>query len=334
MKRPFIRLETHARTPRLPRIINGKERVGKRSAAAVAAEADRVPYHAPHIDGPKPPNLLYGPLASKVVTALCMAVDDRKREHLARTNRKLRVRKDQQMLIAGVVSYPEARRLTESSDAQLKEYRRWRTRVVRFLRSRFKDALRCVIEHVDEPRLHLHFFCVPDVPAGEMTLHQIHPGMKASRDCGPRDTVPKKAREDAWVRAMRNFQLEFYHQVSWYHGHTLRQARKQRLSRAEVRAQEQQLKALAEAKEHASELLLAADMERRNAKAEASRLLEEMQAERKLGMDAVAAELAAARALGKRLEAALALAASRGINLSPKIGDVLKDVAGLDNLGR
>lgn len=334
MKRPFLRLETHALAPRLPKIVKGKEKVGKRSAAAVAAEADRLPFHAPHIHAPKPPNVLHGQLASTVVAALPAAIDRRKREHLARTGKKLPVRSDQQVLIAGVVSYPELRKHTEASDALLHEYTRWRKRVVRFLRNRFKQALKCVIEHVDEPRLHLHFYCAPDVQAGEMTLSEIHPGMKASRACGPRGTVPKKARKDAWVRAMRNFQLEFYRQVSWHHGHTLRQARKQRLSWAAVQAQMQQLSALAEAKELASELLLAADMERRNAKAEASRLLEEMRAERKLGMDAVAAELAAARDLGRRLEAALALAASRGVSLPSEIRDVLKDVAGTDGLQR
>ena len=334
LKRPFLRLETHALEPRLPRIVNGKEKVGKRSAAAVAAEADRLPFHAPHIDEPAPPVLLYGLHASRIVAALAAAVDAAKAEHLARTDKKLRVRKDQQLLIAGVVSYPEERQLTQSSGALTHEYRRWRKRVVRFLRDRFGNALRGVVEHVDEPRLHVHFYCVPDIQAGELTLHNIHPGSKASRDCGPRGSVPKKARRDAWVGAMRNFQLEFYHRVSWYHGHTLRLARKQRLSRAQEQAQRQQLRALAEAKEQAAMLLLAADREFQNAKIEAARIVTEMEAERRLIRAALAAEAASIRDLGKRLEAALALAATRGIKLPAQIGETLKDVAALDDLTR
>ena len=128
---------------------------------------------------------------------------------------------------------------------------------------------------------------------------------------------------------MRTLQLDFFLKVSFWFGHTLRNSRKQRLTREQSRAQKQQLEALSEARRIATDLLLAADAERLEAKKERVQMLKDLMAERQRDRATLAAALSGVDEARRRLEAVLEFARHHGIQLPPEIGEALKDVSNL-----
>ncbi|MFQ2276435.1 mobilization protein [Aeromonas hydrophila] len=183
------------------------------SAQQIADEAERKPGAHPHVKEPKPAILRHGVMPSEAVqlaTAWAeQAVDPR--------GRKLRI--DGLCLGAGVVSVPE-----NMPDGLWPGYR---DAVIGYLKARHGDRLKSVVEHVDEPHRHIHFYLVPQ--PGE-SFGAVHPGVAAARASAARGER-KGLQQAAFNQAMKSWQDEI-HSVSANFGLARFGPRRRRLSRA------------------------------------------------------------------------------------------------------
>ena len=136
----FIHVECYARTP-------GKGKQGGHGVRSILAEAGREPGACPHVSTPEPPSVVYGCSLAE----LEKGANDYAEQAKDSIGRKLRT--DAPVLLAGVVSAPDA--FTPEQWQDLK------TLTVRALRGRYGDRLKSVSEHTDEARRHMHFYAVP-----------------------------------------------------------------------------------------------------------------------------------------------------------------------------
>lgn len=277
----FIHLETYALRARLPRSVKGGGRLpGKRSALAVLSEAGRLPGHFPHIQqslvpvvvqDESTPALLNNPM--DLMPELLDGVE-RVRDPLGR-----KLRGDAQILLGGVVSYPiPLDELRHSSSGNIVS-ERWINHVVRHLRQEFGCQLRCVVKHLDEGYLHLHFYVVPAFSQGHSNLDHVHPGFKASAAAvrkSDRSASAKKLRSQAYNAAMRAFQERFFSSVSIHFGQTRLGPKRRRLSPSQWRAEQAQAESLLHAKKEAESALESARDTLRAATLERNRAIEEI----------------------------------------------------------
>ncbi len=167
----FIHIDTYARIPNL--------KFSKQSIWGVVHEANRVPHACLHIENPKKPILLYGEQLNIMAQNLYDLADSSK-DSLGR-----KIRKDGQLLLAGVASYPKKSQDTEYND---EHFQSWLKLSIQFLKDEYGDCLRTIILHFDdEEHPHYHFYCHPNPDENnKLDIRDIHVGMKA------RDTVSDK----------------------------------------------------------------------------------------------------------------------------------------------
>lgn len=228
----FIHVEAYARVgSKQTRKARGKQpaRVEvKWSANEVAAEAERRPGACDHVEQPIPPTYLVGS-SVEAVADLGRAWGDRQRDPLGR-----RMRADAPVMLAGVVSLSRDR---------LDDWPAFRESVLEWLRERYGERLRCVVEHLDERHPHLHFYVVP--LDGE-SFDVLHDGRRAA--AAARTRTEKGA---AFRSAMRAYQDDFSTAVGQPFGLTRVGPRRERKSRAEWVADQEQANQLADALEQA-----------------------------------------------------------------------------------
>ena len=240
----FIHIESYAR-------ISSKDGK-KQSTKNVAAEAERAPHACNHINDPKPHVHLYGLSPSKAIELA------EKRSVIARDKIGRKLRKDAQIIIAGVASYPIPLAQLTPSDPGLKK---WLKLTHQFLIEKYGDNYKGLYFHQDEQMPHVHFMLIPDLDPnnGQMRLDQIHDGVKA-RNCVTTGRAKDKVR--AYKEAMAAFQLDYYEKVGKPCGLCKEGPRKRRLTRkqwqAEKSASQRQAEAfknikLAESSLHASQ---------------------------------------------------------------------------------
>lgn len=194
----FIHLEKYARSAPY-----GKP--GENDIEKVACEAARVQGHCGHVEHPVEPTLLYGvsPLVAKRMSEEWTHAKFTPYLHKASgTTKRRRYRKDQPCALVGVVSAPPEMK----SGQAWPEFKR---RTILWLKAKFGDRLKSVIEHTDEPQLHMHFWVVPR--AGE-DFSAIHQGVKAVKRL-PR-AANRFARDVAYKAAMSALQDEFFTSVA------------------------------------------------------------------------------------------------------------------------
>lgn len=220
----FIHLEAYARVGS-----KQKGKTQKRSISEIIAEAGREPEACPHVEQPAPPVHLYG-VALKEVEGLANEWASTQKDA---QGRKMRV--DGLALLAGVVSVKrEDEDMWPSVRADTLEY----------LKSKYGERLRCVVEHVDEAHPHLHFYVVPLV--GEK-FDQVHDGRRASA-LAKAEGKKKGEQNLAYIEAMRGFQDEFSNEVGLSHGLARIGPRGRRLSRSGWHQEQQKHRALANQK--------------------------------------------------------------------------------------
>lgn len=164
--------------------------VQKLSIDEVAAEAERAPSAAPHVDTPKKPVRLHGCSPSEAVESAKVWAEG------VRDSRGRKMRKDGLCLAAGVISMP---------DDQRAEWPRFREAAVRWLKKQYGARLLSVVEHEDEAYPHLHFYAVP--LEGE-SFDRLHPGRTAAANAA-KDGQDKKAQRVEYMTAMRAWQDDF-----------------------------------------------------------------------------------------------------------------------------
>ncbi|MDX2371034.1 MAG: plasmid recombination protein [Colwellia sp.] len=192
----FFHIETYARTP---------SRTGKKqSILGLVREAERHPNACLHIEKPQKPTLLYGNWPSEAANALLKMAEQ------AKDSKARRLRKDAQILLAGVASYPIP---SNQVDIDCPKLKIWLHLNLNFLKAEYGNALKSVIIHLEESHPHIHFYCHPELnDENRLNIRDIHGGMKL------RDSVPDKGvgsgklRSRLYKQAMRD-QQDRYHQV-------------------------------------------------------------------------------------------------------------------------
>ncbi|WP_061032652.1 plasmid recombination protein [Vibrio splendidus] len=191
-------------------------------ARNMAAEADRFALACPHVKHLKKPIRLYGCSANE-------AVDEAEKIIKTATDRLGRkIRKDANIILTGVASYPTPIEELTPSDENLKK---WIKLNLDFLRKKYGKHFKSAIAHIDEAYFHIHIYILPEVDSNNiLSFSSIHDGIRA------RESVSKlgaKAKMRAYTDAMRSLQDEYYQHVGIPCGLTREGPKRRRLSRKE-----------------------------------------------------------------------------------------------------
>jgi hypothetical protein len=216
----FIHVDTYARIP--------NKNFNKQSIWGIVHEADRVPHACLHIENPKKPILLYGEQLSKMAQKL-YDLADKCRDSLGR-----KTRKDAQLLLAGVASYPKKSQDIEYND---EHFQRWLKLSVQFLKDEYGDYLRSIILHFDDELFpHYHFYCYPNPDENNrLNIRDVHVGMKARDTVSDKGLGSGKKRRKLYKDAMRAFQDRYYSKVGISSGLSRLGPKRQRMTRKEWR---------------------------------------------------------------------------------------------------
>lgn len=209
----------------------GARKTGGHSIYSIVAEAERQEGACPHVEAPQPPILLFGCGPSEAAQAAAAWAEQ------ARDSRDHALRKDGLCLGASVITWPENRPPAE--------WAAFRDDSIEWLKNKYQKRLLSVVEHIDEPHPHIHFYAIP-LPDERFDV--LHPGKAAAAAAKASGILKKGGQNQAYREAMREFQSDFHKEVSQFHGLTRLGPRVRRRSRAEWKAEQ------AEAERQAREL--------------------------------------------------------------------------------
>lgn len=195
-KAQFIHIEDYSKNGFKKTTGKYKTEVKQSTIKGVCNEANRVKSFCSHVPVPTPPLLLYGVDLNAVEQ---LTEDYYNNTKATLKNGKTRaLRKDSDALLAGVVSVP----------ANFADWDKYKHDTINWLKNKYRDKLKCVVEHTDEPNPHLHFYVVQD-PGLDFAL--VHDGKRAVLESGEKD---KKKQMGIYKKAMSKFNDDFYNAVS------------------------------------------------------------------------------------------------------------------------
>jgi hypothetical protein len=247
-KNAFNHYEVYARRGAHKR--HSKER--RPSLFDIHAELTRAPGGCQHITNPEPPNILFGLNPDAVIEqAVSLAAQ------------AVRLRIDSPLLLAGVMTWPVPRDAIENNEEEGQKYLAWREDAVAWAQRLWGDQLKCIAEHVDEGRLHLHYWVLPALrPDRRLSVSDVDFGRRAAKavdDAGG----SKREQRAASDQAMREFQEHYWIEVGCKHGLARLGPQRLRLTRQEWKDQEAERKRVAQAwhmlRSNHAELQLAAN---------------------------------------------------------------------------
>lgn len=200
----FIHLEAYGLQANVQGGKNAKfnKEVKARTVSAVVGEALRVPGFCNHIQAPGVPGLLYGDLNN--VEALCKHYHQN-HKNTDKNGKAKALRSDANVLLAGVVSL-------EGTAENWEQWDQYKTEVLTYLKAKYGDNLKAVIEHLDEENPHLHYYLIPKIG---QKLDDLHDGKKAVMLLKKEKPKALKGEQNkTYIEAMRAFQEDFYGKVS------------------------------------------------------------------------------------------------------------------------
>lgn len=202
----------------------GKDKRG--NVRWVIAEAKREQNSCYHLDSPQPPTVLLGDLDQVEQEATRWA-----EESTDAQGRKLR--KDAHCLLAGVISLPRE---------QEENWEQFKAKAMDWLKEKYGDNLRCVVEHQDETHPHLHFYCVAKIG---QSFDDLHEGKRAQKELKKKNPQATKQEQNiAFAEAMRATQDDFSNRVGQRFGLARLGPGRRRLTRAQWQAEQAQAEAL------------------------------------------------------------------------------------------
>jgi len=213
-----------------------------RSLREVIAEAKREVGNCPHVENPSDPILLYG---VDLDTVENMALNyHAKTKTKDKNGKEKKLRSDANVILSGVVS------LNRDNENIWEDYK---NDSIKYLKEKYGDKLKSVIEHTDESHPHFHFYCIQD-PGDVFDL--IHDGKKASLEARSKNKL-KGEQNTAYINAMRKYQEDFFLNVSSKYGLTKDGPKRKRLSRDDYLNQKREIELLNQLKQKAeTELFL------------------------------------------------------------------------------
>ncbi|EKD9042791.1 plasmid recombination protein [Vibrio parahaemolyticus] len=211
----FIHIETYAKV--------ASRSHKKQSARAIAHECERVPKASSHIKYPSAPSTLFGVKPTEAVRQ-------------AETNASIgkdkigrKVRKDAQIIVAGIASYPTP---TVDLNRNSRRFKTWLKLTHEFLKEKYGRQYKSLVLHLDEPFPHVHFYVVPDLnDRNVLSISSVHEGIKAREELPKGASAKEKMR--AYKAAMRRFQDKYFITVASQCGLTRDGPRRRRLTRQE-----------------------------------------------------------------------------------------------------
>ena len=222
MSAQFIHIETYSRNSTT---WTGKDKKGKakggttRSIQEIVDEALRKPNNCPHIAEPIKPIILYGNSPEDIPT-LC--------DYYAttvKTKNGCKLKPAALVCIAGVVSVGEPDR---------EKWEKVKHDSIKYLKNKYGERLKSVVEHKDEAYPHIHFYVVPK--DGEK-LEDIHEGLKARNKARYEDKQPFGIQNRAYISAMKTFQDDYNKAVGMPNGLTRIGPARRRLTREAWKAE-------------------------------------------------------------------------------------------------
>lgn len=199
---------------------------------SIIAEAKREPGNIPStiVDGiVKEPILLYG---VDLDTLENIALNYHSNTKIKDKNGKeKKLRKDANVILAGVIS------LNRDNENIWDDYK---NDSIKYLKEKYGDKLKSVIEHTDETNPHFHFYIVQDV--GEV-FDLIHDGKKAALEVRSQNRT-KGEQNTAYIKAMSSYQEEFFLNVASKYGLTKDGPKRARISREDYLKQKQEIELL------------------------------------------------------------------------------------------
>ena len=202
----------------------------------IRAELMRAPGGCQHILNPVPPNILVGSHPDAVIE-----------QAVALAAQAVGIRIDTPILLAGVMTWPVPRDVVENSKEERQKYLAWREDAVAWAQRLWGDRLKCVAEHVDEGRLHLHYWALPPLRSNRhLSVSDVDFGRRAAeavKDAGGN----KRQERAASDQAMREFQDHYWSEVGCKHGLARLGPKRLRLTRQEWKDQEAERKRVAQA---------------------------------------------------------------------------------------
>ena len=178
----------------------------------IIGEVIRDPAHSEAIANPQPPRYIISSEAG--LKGMLMKIKENAANYRDKMGRKMR--EDAPVLVAGVASFP--REIAEK-DPDL--YARWESLTVAYLQGKYGDNLRAVVMHNDEEQPHIHFYVYSDTEVNAKALHYGHAAKKN------------------FIAASKAFQDDYHAQVAIHCGMARLGPKKQRLTRAEWKAQKE-----------------------------------------------------------------------------------------------
>jgi len=230
----FIHAETYSR----------KKTDKKFSVKEIIGEASRKEGDCPHVPEPHPPNLVYGIGLDELESLHDSMCDNAKMTNNKGQSRS--IRKDQQTLGTVVLSFPS---IAEKEDpkAYNQNYENWKKLSVDWLKEKYGDELKTVIEHTDESHPHLHAYLIPD----DLKSDKYNIGRRAKTDFLKSDESKKLEPKEAnkvgdrkYKEAWREWQDSYYEKVAIPCGLSRIGPGKRRLSRDAWQKENQQAQSL------------------------------------------------------------------------------------------
>ena len=203
----FIHAEVYAR-----RASSNPKNKTEYSIDDIIGEAIRDPAHSEAVANPQPPHYIIS--SEEGLKSMLVRIKENAEKYRDPIGRKMRA--DAPVLVAGVASFP---RVEAEKDPEL--YARWESLTIAYLQGKYGDNLRAVVMHNDEEQPHLHFFVCSDT---EVNAKALHYGHKAKKN---------------FIAASKAFQDDYHAQVAIHCGMARLGPKKQRLTRAEWKAQKE-----------------------------------------------------------------------------------------------
>lgn len=203
MKSQFMHVELYSREEPAKKTINKSKNLNHQSDVrttnvnGVLSEMKREDGFTSHLKAIDAPQVLYGS-----IDALERSIERYEAEYKTtdKNGKEKKLRKDACILLAGVVSLDRA-------DEEI--WDEYKAKSIEYLKNKYGENLKCVVEHTDETNPHFHFYVVGNK---DQDLNLLHDGKLAVSKLAKEDK--KKLHQTAFTEAMIKFQDDFYTKVS------------------------------------------------------------------------------------------------------------------------
>ena len=203
MKSQFMHVELYSREEPAKKTINKSKNINHKSDVrtttvnGVLSEMKREEGFTSHLETIAAPEVLYGS-----IDALERSIERYEAEFKTtdKNGKEKKLRKDACILLAGVISLDRA-------DEEI--WDEYKTKAIEYLKNKYGENLKCVVEHTDETNPHFHFYVVGNK---DQDLNLLHDGKLAVSKLAKEDK--KKLHQTVYTEAMIKFQDDFYTKVS------------------------------------------------------------------------------------------------------------------------